>query len=225
MDWIIPESFPIKGVVFDMDGLMLDTERIVQYSWEVAGEKLGYTGFGKHILNTLGMNRVQRNAYFRKACGEAFPLQEFSDCYHEVYRAYEKEHGIPKKKGLSELLEVLKEKEIPMGVATSTHEEHAVPALKKQGIYHYFQAIVTGNMVQKGKPNPEIYDLACRKLGIIPAEGLAFEDSYNGIRSAYHAGMKVIMIPDLLTEHEPVKDCLFGKMESLLEAAKWLQKS
>ena len=139
MEWKIPVLFPIKGVIFDMDGLMLDTERIIQYSWEVTGAELGYSGFGENILNTLGMSRVQRNQYFLEKYGEDFPLQRFTDRYHEIYHAYEQTHGIPKKKGLVLLLELLKSRQIPMAVATSTHSEYTIPELKRQGIERYFQ--------------------------------------------------------------------------------------
>ena len=223
--WIIPPAMRPQAVVFDMDGLMVDTERVIKYTWDVTGERMGYKNFGDNILHTLGKNRDQRNEYFRKTYGENFPLQDFLDGYHQVYAQYEKEHGIPKKKGLMELLKTLRKMEIPMGVATSTHGEHAVPELERQGVLPYFQAVVTGDQVTKGKPDPEIYSLACRKLGADPQESLALEDSYSGIRSAAAAGMKVIMIPDLLTDECPVADCLFGKMESLDQVAGWLSEA
>jgi HAD superfamily hydrolase (TIGR01509 family) len=221
--WIIPKEFAIKGVVFDMDGLMVDTERVIKYSWDVTGEKLGYQNFGDNILMTLGKNRVQRNEYFIGKYGEDFPLQQFLDGYHQVYYEFEKEHGIPVKEGLFELLELLKKKNIPMAVATSTYREHTIPELEKQGILPYFQEIITGDMVKKGKPDPEIYQKACQKLQVYPQEALALEDSYTGIRSAWSAGMKVIMIPDLLEDDEPVKECLSGRMKSLLMVARWIE--
>lgn len=220
--WIIPPAMRPQAVVFDMDGLMVDTERIIKYSWDVTGERLGYQNFGDNILHTLGKNREQRNAYFLRTYGENFPLQDFLDGYHQVYARYEQEHGIPQKKGLKKLLETLQRMEIPMAVATSTHGEHAIPELKRQGVLEYFRAVITGDQVTKGKPDPEIYAAACKALQAEPEKSLALEDSYNGIRSAAAAGMKVIMIPDLLTDEGPVADCLFGKMESLEQVASWL---
>ncbi|NCB91207.1 MAG: HAD family phosphatase [Clostridia bacterium] len=221
--WMIPQRFDIRGVVFDMDGLMVDTERVIKYSWDVTGEKLGYEKFGDNILNTLGKNRVQRNQYFLEKYGEDFPLQSFLDGYHQVYYEYEKKNGIPKKKGLMELLNLLKERDIPMAVATSTYKEHTVPELEKQGILSYFQEIITGDMVTNGKPDPEIYRKACQRLHILPQEAIALEDSYNGVRSAWNAGMKVIMIPDLLEDDGPVKECLYGKMKSLSMVCRWIK--
>lgn len=224
VQWIIPQYFPFEGVVFDMDGLMIDTERIIKYSWDVMGEKLGYSQFGDNIFQTLGISRVQRNQYFLNKYGKDFPLQEFLDGYHQVYAEYERTHGIPKKKGLIELLEYLKGQNIPMAVATSTHQEHSVPELEKQGILSYFTKVITGDMVTAGKPNPEIYRTACEQMGVTPSRTLALEDSYNGIRSAYRAGMKVIMIPDLLEEDAPIKEFLYGKMESLQKVKEWMQQ-
>ena len=109
--WIIPPAMRPQAVVFDMDGLMVDTERVIKYTWDVTGERMGYKNFGDNILHTLGKNRDQRNEYFRKTYGENFPLQDFLDGYHQVYAQYEKEHGIPKKKGLMELLKTLRKME------------------------------------------------------------------------------------------------------------------
>ena len=221
--WKIPQHFPLKAVVFDMDGLMLDTERVIMHSWDITGDKLGYENFGKNIYHTLGMSRKQRDSYMLEKYGHDFPLEEFIDEYHRKYREYEQTYGIPKKKGLVSLLEYMKSQGIPMAVATSTHQIHSIPALETQGILPYFQKVITGDMVKKGKPDPEIYRKACEALGVVPENALALEDSYNGIRSAYRAGMKVIMVPDLLVDDEPVIECLYGKMESLSMVEEWLR--
>lgn len=223
--WITEDKFLPKAVVFDMDGLMLDTERIIKYSWDVTGEKLGYGKLGENIKNTLGMNRAQRNAYFLNKYGEDFPLDVFLDGYHQVYYEYEKEKGIPKKEGLLSLLDYLKEKNIPMAVATSTHQMYAKEALKEQEILSYFQEVITGDCVEQGKPDPAIYALACKRLKINPSSALALEDSYNGIISAGRAGMKVIMIPDLLEDETPVKKYLYGKLKTLEEVKRWIEKN
>ena len=223
--WIKSDDFFPKAVVFDMDGLMLDTERIIKYSWDVTGENLGYGKLGENIKNTLGMNRALRNDYFLKKYGEDFPLDAFLDGYHQVYYEFEKEKGIPKKEGLLSLLDYLKKEDIPMAVATSTHQKYAKAALKKQDIFSYFQEIITGDCVEQGKPHPAIYVLACEKLKVNPSSALALEDSYNGIISAGKAGMKVVMIPDLLEDETPVKEYLYGKLKTLEDVKKWMNKS
>ncbi len=221
--WIKEKFFP-KAVIFDMDGLMLDTERIIKYSWDVTGENLGYGKLGDNIKNTLGMNRNQRNAYFLEKYGNDFPLQDFLDGYHQVYYEYERKNGIPKKEGLLSLLDFLKKEGIPTAVATSTHQKYAIATLKEQGIFSYFQEIITGDCVEYGKPNPAIYMLACKKLKVDPSFALALEDSYNGILSAAKAGMKVIMIPDLLEDETPVKEYLYGKLKTLEYVKQWIEK-
>ena len=109
-----------------------------------------------------------------------------------------------------------------MAVATSSSQEHAVGNLKKEGIREYFQTVITGNMVSRAKPDPEIYLKACQGLNLLPSKVLALEDSYNGLRSAHQAGMITVMVPDLLRDSACVDDILDGKMESLLEVRNWI---
>ena len=135
------------------------------------------------------------------------------------------ENGTPVKKGLYELLEVLREKKLRLAVATSSSYESAARLLEEAAVFDYFDAIVTGNMVERSKPAPDIYEKACTALGVLPEYALALEDSYNGIRSAHAAGMKVIMIPDLLTDSACVDDLLYGKMDSLSEVAEMFRKN
>lgn len=211
-----------KGVVFDMDGLIFDSERIVQYSWDVAGECLGFGKLGDNIYNTLGLNRNSRERYFKGKYGEDFPFEKFQEEYRKAFYEYVGDAGLPAKPGLHELLEVLKERDIKMAVATSSSHNHAIASIKREGIYPYFHTIITGNMVTEAKPSPEIYQKACAGLQILPKECLALEDAYNGIRSAHAAGMMTIMVPDLLKDTSFVEEILDGKMDSLLDVAHWI---
>ena len=214
----------LQAVVFDMDGLMFDSERMIQRSWDVVGVKMGFGKMGKDIYHTLGLNNAERERYFKSAYGEDFPYLEFRENYRAEVARDTRENGTPVKKGLYELLEVLKEKQMKLAVATSSSYENTVELLKETKVYSYFQEIVTGNMVEHSKPAPDIYQKACEKLSVLPEHALALEDSYNGIRSGYAAGMKVIMIPDLLTDSSCVDDLLFAKMESLTEVAEAFRK-
>ncbi len=218
------EKEKIRAVVFDMDGLMFDSERVIQYSWNVVGRRMGYGNLGDdNILNTLGFNRDTRRNYFKERYGSDFPYEQFYDDYRIAFREYVAANGLPVKEGLHELLEVLNDKGILMAVATSSGYEHALENLKNEGVEHYFKAMITGNMVTHAKPAPEIYEKACQALGVEPGYAVALEDSYNGIRSAHRAGMYTIMIPDLLKDTAPVRECLDCKMDSLLDVAVWLQ--
>lgn len=212
----------IKGVVFDMDGLMFDSERIVQLSWDQAGERMGLGKLGHNIYHTLGFNREKRKEYFKEKYGEDFPFEKFQELYRQCYQDYVQAKGLPAKPGLGEILEFLREKKIPMAVATSSSEEHARGNLEREGILQYFQAVITGNMVSKGKPYPEIYQKACKALGLAPERVLALEDSYSGLRAAHAAGMITVMVPDLLKDSSCVEEILDGKMDSLFEVRDWI---
>lgn len=211
------ENFVPRAVVFDMDGLMFDSEREVQYAWDVTGEEMGYGKLGHNIYHTLGLNKRAREAYFKEKYGQDFPYEEFQERYRSVVYEHTKQQGSRAKPGLYELLESLAKRGIPMAVATSSSPEHAALYLKNGKISGYFQTVVTGNMVTKAKPDPQIYQIACEKLGVKPEEALALEDSYNGLRSAHRAGMKAVMVPDLLKDPSPVEDIIYAKAETLLE--------
>lgn len=210
-------KFEPKAVVFDMDGLMFDSEKEVQYAWDIAGQEMGYGKLGHNIYNTLGLNKNSRRAYFMENYGQDFPFEEFQERYREVVQEYTRMHGSPAKPGLYELLDSLKERGIPMAVATSSSPNHASRYLENGRVMEYFQVIITGDMVTMAKPNPQIYQLACEQLGVAPEMALALEDSYNGLRSAHRAGMKAVMVPDLLKDSTPVDDIIYAKVSSLLE--------
>lgn len=212
----------IKGVVFDMDGLMFDSERIVRLSWDQAGEQLGMGKLGHNIYHTLGFNYEKRKEYFKGKYGEEFPFEKFQELYRHFFHEYVRNHGLPVKPGLHEILDFLWEEKIPMAVATSSSREHAESNLKREGIWKYFQAVITGNMVTRGKPWPEIYEKACIAINLSPKQVLALEDSYSGLRAAHRAGMITVMVPDLLTDSSCVDEILDGKMNSLLEVRDWI---
>lgn len=214
----------LEAVVFDMDGLMFDSERIVQMSWTKAGEVLGYGPLGENIYYTLGFNLQKRAAYFKNKYGEDFPFEKFLKEYRKFYWSYVKTHGLPMKTGLVELLSYLKEKNMKLAIATSSSDTSAKNNIEQAGISHYFDAIISGNMVKKSKPAPEIYQTACKKLNVSPERAMALEDAPNGLRAAHAAGMMAVMVPDLLKDSSSVDDILFAKKENLLEVRSWLQK-
>lgn len=219
--------FEPRAVVFDMDGLMFDSEREVQYAWDVTGEELGYGKLGHNIYHTLGMDRQGRERYFKERYGDDFPVERFQQRYREVAIAYARKRGIVAKPGLYELLEAVRARGIPAAVATSSSREHAYRNLEGSRTLPYFQAVICGNMVTEAKPSPQIYLRACEALGVRPQEAAALEDSYNGLRAAAAAGMKAIMVPDLQTDDAPVRDILYARVKSLLDVIElfgWTEK-
>lgn len=213
----------IKALVFDMDGLLLDSERIVKRSWEEAGNILGILHMGDHIFHTLGMNRKGRNEYFKKAVGPDFPEEDFAkETGLRFYRIVEEE-GLPVKPGAKELLAYGKERGFQIAIATSSRKEYAQKVLKEAGIAEYFDGGVFGDMVQHTKPHPEIYQKACESIKVKPEQCLALEDAPAGVRSAYAAGLKVIVVPDLVPPPEDILSLVCRRCETLHEVIPLLE--
>lgn len=215
----------IQAVVFDLDGLMIDSERVVMYAWNVAGNKLGYGNLGENLYHTLGMSKKSRKAYFLKKYGEEFPYEAFSRENKAAFMAYASENGIPARKGLHEILEILRELNLPMAVATSSGRAYAKEQLMEHGIDEYIQVLITGDMVQEAKPSPEIYQKACKALGVEPENAIALEDSVNGILSAHRAGMMPVFIPDLAQDVSAVEEILAAQFSDLAQAGQWIAAS
>ena len=186
---------------------------------------MGYGLLGdENICFTLGMNRAGRKAYFKEKYGQDFPYDAFQERYSEIYKEYVKRNGLPVKKGLYEILEVLEKKGIPAAVATSSSRENALENLRRAGILRKFRAVITGDMVREAKPNPEIYQKACECLDIEPCKAMAVEDAPKGIIAAKKAGMYAVFIPDILEDLEKFPVLPDRKEESLLTTARWLSR-
>ena len=183
------------NVIFDMDGLMFDTEKVFIMAWDYAGEKMGIGKAGYMVYKTLGMNIVSSYNVWKEEFGDRYNQEELRKYTKDFLQNYYSGNKVPVKKGLYNLLSYLKD----------------------AGIYDYFTGIVCGDMVQNSKPNPEIYLKACELLGANPAECYALEDSKNGLLSAYKAGCKTIMIPDLWQPDDEILSIIAGKYEDLDE--------
>ena len=212
-----------KAVIFDMDGVMFDTERVIQRAWEEAGNRMGYKHFGNHIYHTLGMNQKRRRQYFMETMGSHFPYDIFLEMYREISARDLRENGIPIKQGLLELIGFLKEKNIPMAVATSSSREYAEQKLKETGIFSYLDVVLCGNMVTHSKPDPEIYEKTCKMLKIRAREAIVLEDSENGLKAAIAAGTRVIMVPDLIQDLPEIERQLEAKLKSLHEVKIYME--
>lgn len=189
------ESIMISGAVFDMDGLLLDTERVVSRAWDEAARRTGFTDVVHAKLACLGLNEASTRRFFLETYGEDFDYRTFRELTRKLAHEVLDVH-MPVKEGAAYILSILKEKGIPCAVASSTREVTVRDQLDRAGLLPYFSAVITGDMVTKGKPEPEIYLKACAALGVKPSECLAFEDSMNGLRSAHAAGMHPVHIPD-----------------------------
>lgn len=205
----------IKGVVFDMDGLMIDTEKILMKFWCEAAAESGYNMKPEHVLKIRSLAAKYASVKLKEMLGNDFDYSKVRKRRKELVEDYIAHNGIEKKRGLDKLLEYLRSKNIKMAVATSTDFERTKVYLSQIGCYEYFDAIVCGPMVPNGKPEPDIYLKACEMLGFKPQECVALEDSPNGILSAYRAGCKPIMVPDLDEPNEETCKLLFAKVSDL----------
>lgn len=213
----------IRALLFDMDGLVFDSERIVQRSWNIAGEKLGYTNMGEHIYHTIGMNHAGANQYFAETLGEMFPIEEFRTLAREnFYNIVEKE-GLPVKAGAKELIFYAKQMGYKTAVVTSSRKPYAEKMFRDAGMYQYFDGFIFGDMVTRSKPDPEIYIKAYEMLGIEPEYCIAFEDAPAGVEAAVAAGIDVIMVPDLVQPDEETRMRAWKVIESLDEAIEILR--
>lgn len=213
------------NIIFDMDGLMFDTERIFIQAWDYAGEKIGIGKAGYMVYKTLGMNRAAANKIWREEFGERYQPEELRKYTKEFLQEYYAQNKVPVKKGLYVLLEYLKKKGYRLAVASSSPRWEVEKHLKDAEIAEFFEGIVCGAMVEKSKPDPEIYEKACKMLGVEPEECLALEDSKNGLLAAYKAGCKPVMVPDLWQPDEEVERILFQKFEDLEQVKEYLEIS
>ncbi len=205
----------IKGAVFDMDGLMLDTEKLLVKFWRQAAKEFGYDMTKEHVLGIRSLSRKYAIPHLSGIFDGNFPFADIRARRIELMNDYIDKNGFEVKKGLFELLDYLKSNNYKIAVATATDMARTTVYLNKIKAVDYFDEIVCGNMVENGKPEPDIYLAAANALDLEPVECVALEDSPNGIKSAFSAGCKVIMIPDLSQPDDTVMPMLSAVYSSL----------
>lgn len=207
----------LKAVIFDMDGLMLDTERLCERAWDFAGRLMGLGPLGFMVRETLGVTGDAKRVLFEEKLGRKFNFRLFKKLGRLYFRVYFIFRGVPVNDGLTDTLLYLKERGLRMAVATSTAFSITRSELKKAGVLDFFEVFACGDMVAQRKPCPDVYLLACEKLGLEPCECLALEDSANGIRAAHSAGLYAVMIPSLEQPGNNLLPLLTARLDSLRE--------
>lgn len=192
-----PQRLP-RAVVFDMDGLMLDTERLALRCWSIAIERLGLEFDAALMPAMIGRNSRDSRALVLSRHGDDYPIDRLMQASQETYDAIVQRDGVAVKPGLVALLDWLEAKRIPRVVATSTRRARAEAKLAQAGLLARFAALVGGDEVERGKPAPDIFLAAAARVGVAPAECIVLEDSEPGVRGALSAGMTPIMVPDVL---------------------------
>lgn len=203
------------NIIFDMGGLMFDTEKVFIKAWDYAGDKIGIGKAGFMVYRTLGLNIVASYNIWKEEFGDRYNQEELRKYTKEFLKKYYNENTVPIKQGLYSLLDFLKSKQCKMVVASSSLRWEVEKHLKAAGVKDYFLDIVCGDMVENSKPAPDIYLKACELIGVEPKECYALEDSKNGLLSAYRAGCKPIMIPDLWQPDEEIMKFIVAKYDDL----------
>ncbi len=207
----------MKAVVFDMDGVLFDTESVCVKAWDYTGEVMGVGKAGYMVLKTLGMNADKAIEIIRAEFGEDFDAEKFKQMGKNYSYNYFNTYGVPEKPGLYEILDYLKNKGYKIALASSTSSQSVHHHLQEKDIEKYFDAVICGDMVEKSKPEPDIYIKACKALNENPADCVGIEDSKNGLLSAHSAGLNVIMVPDLWQGEDETDSFLMAKCKNLTE--------
>jgi HAD superfamily hydrolase (TIGR01509 family) len=206
-----------RGIIFDMDGLMTDTERLFIDLWCDVMKERGFPEHREVVTHCIGLDHGRTEQYVQETLGQDF---DYPGIIQEVAvrsRQYCETQGVPVKPGLYELLDALDWKQIPYAVATSTKQENARWRLENIGVLQRLKGLVTGDMVRESKPQPEIFLKAAECLELRPEECVVLEDSPHGILAAHRAGCKPVMIPDLKQPDDETKKLLWAQAENLLD--------
>ena len=212
-----------KAVIFDMDGVIFDSERLVLDCWEKIGIRYNLSNIRETFIKCIGTNKVRTKEIVFEAYGEDFEYDRFSAEASVLFHEVTDEAGLPVKKGVRELLDYLEGEKILLGLASSTRLAVVEEELKQAGLYHYFSVVVGGDLLKRSKPEPDIYLMACEKMRIAPGDAYAIEDSYNGIRAAHAAGMAPVMVPDILGATEEMRQKSVVVLEDLFQVKSYFE--
>jgi DNA helicase-2/ATP-dependent DNA helicase PcrA len=207
----------IDTYIFDMDGTLIDTEKLYRKFWPMALAEFGYTMTDEQVLSMRSLGRPFAPVKLKEMFGPELDYPAVRECRKRLMEEYIDAHGIELKPGCIELLTNLKEHGLRAAIATATDLPRTEKYLEMLGLRDYFTEIVCATMVKEGKPSPDIYQYACEQLGRKPEECIAVEDSPNGVLSAYRAGCKVVMVPDQTQPDEELMKLLYRKCDSLFD--------
>lgn len=214
----------IELIIFDMDGLMFDTEKMSFISWRDAAARYGYQIDNEIFCKTIGANMIRTKDIYLNHFGSGFPIEQIISERVRILEEIIRLEGVHVKKGLYDLLDYLEQSSIKKAVATSTSRNRAMNLLKTAGIDSCFDYVLCGDEIEKSKPDPEIFLKVSDKLECYPKKCLVLEDSEAGIEAAYKAGMVPIMIPDMKEPNELTQMLIFKKMDNLLDVKCFLEE-
>lgn len=213
-------------VIFDMDGVLFDSENLILQNWKEIAGKHGYDveEMSNVFYQCIGTNSVVTAEIVRGHYGENFPYEEFRAESSRLFKEKVEKYGMPVKSGVKELLDFLKAKGATIGLASSTRKDVVEEELQAAGIREYFHVVVGGDMVEHSKPEPDVFLKCAKELSVDPKTVYIIEDSYNGIRAAKKAGATAIMVPDLIMPDDEMKSLSDYIMTSLSDVREWLEQ-
>ena len=211
-----------KAVVFDMDGVIFDSERAVMQCWKEVASRHNIPDIEKAILACTGTTMVRTREIMLNLYGADFPYDEYARESSAIFHSRYDGGRLPMKPGVKELLTFLKEHDKKIALASSTRQQVVTDELRDAGVIEYFDRIICGDMVSRSKPAPDIFLKACEELNISPSDSYAIEDSYNGIRAAHAGGLHPIMVPDLLPADEEMQSLAEIVLPSLTSVMEYL---
>ena len=212
------EGQHFRAAIFDMDGLLIDSERAISEAWIEGAKALGFKLEMRDFLGVVGRAAQQSVPMLVEMLGSEEAMRATAAKARELLPQSAGGPVFPLKPGALMLLEALRHAGIPCAVASSSHVDEIHHRLGHVDVLKYFRAVAGGNEVEHGKPDPAIYMLAAERLGATPAECIAFEDSENGARAAQAAGVRVVIVPDLKHPPEDVAARAHGVIDSLADA-------
>lgn len=207
----------LECVILDMDGTLLDTEKMSVGAWQRAGRKYGYEIPADFIIDYFGMNREGIDRRYRETFGPDFPIDQVRAERMAEGMRVAREEAIPVKPGAHELARHLRDRGLKVALATGTELERAKLLLTRTGLWEYLDEAVCGSMVPNGKPAPDIFLEAARRVGAAPERCLVVEDTENGAWGGLAAGCRVVIVPDIRQPGEEITPRLEGVCPSLLE--------
>lgn len=206
-----------KAVIFDLDGTVLDTEKLLVKYWCMAANEFGFPMTREHALNLRSLARKYAEPLLKEWFGKSCDYMTVRNRRMELMDEHLERYGLETKQGIRELLIYLGKNGYKRAVATATDLNRAGNYLKEVGLYEYFDCIISAHQVKNGKPKPDVYVYAVSKLGLRPDDCIAVEDSPNGVISASDAGCRTIMIPDLTEPDKELMNRLYALCPSAID--------
>ena len=213
----------IKAIIFDMDGLMIDSERVTFECYQERLKDMNLTMDEEFYKTLLGKPIKGIYQRFYDVYGNDFPIEDVIQDVHQLMAERFETEGVPVKKGLVELLHYLKDNNYKTIVATSSNRDRVDKILAQAKITEFFDDSICGDEVTKGKPNPEVFLKSCQKLGVNVDEAIVLEDSEAGIQASYDANIKVICIPDMKYPEKQYEEKTFKILKDLTEVTAYLK--